>query len=128
MKPYGHDIHLILTNDLRRATVKLHKEIGDEIPDRIKNTMNAFTIYGEGKFDVHIFLEMNPDIGTIAHESFHAVDFVLRDSGIKNEERVSEEVWAYHLGELVRFIIKFFSQINGMDANGKKSTKKRKTT
>ena len=112
ISPYNHDVHVIFTNDLRRAAKRLANELGEDVTERIVENMHAFTVYTDGHSDVHIFFELKPDIGTIVHEIYHAVDFVLRDVRIKPESNVTDEVWAYHLGDLTRNVVKFYLQVN----------------
>ena len=41
-------------------------------------------------------------IGTLAHEIFHAVTFILNEIGIKYELGVSDEVYAYCIGHVTK--------------------------
>ena len=110
--PYNHEVVVVFTNDIRRAAAKLKDEIGEDITDRIRDNMHALTMFVDGRSTLHILFEMRPDVGTLVHEIFHAVDFVLRDSRVKCEFNVSDETWAYHLGDLTRKVVKFYHQVN----------------
>jgi hypothetical protein len=111
--PYNHDVHVVFTNDIRRAAVRLTKQIGEDISPRIKDNMHAVTVYSDGNSNVWNLFELKPDIGTITHELFHAIDFVLHDIGVKYERDVTDEIWSYQLGDLTRKVVKFYNQVNG---------------
>ena len=110
--PYNYDIHVIFTNDIRRAVVKLAKEMGEDVTGRIKDNVHAFTLYSSGNSDVFNFFPMTPNVGTLSHEIFHSIDFILNDVGIKYEHGVTDEVWAYQLGETMREVTMFYHKVN----------------
>ena len=112
VSPYNHNVHVIFTTDVCRAAFKLKDELGEDITARVKDNMGAITTCSSGNSNVHVFLEKQPNIGTIVHELYHAVDFILHDSGVKNNPEVNNETWAYHLGELTRQVVKFYHQVN----------------
>jgi len=123
--PYNHDVTVILTTDIKRAVLKLKGELGDDIITCIKPNMHALTVFSDGNSNIFIFLEMKPDVGTLVHEVYHAVDFILRDAGVKNDPHVNDETWAYHLGDLTRQVVKFYHHAN---SKGKFSTNNRAKT
>ncbi len=110
--PYNYDIHVIFTNDIRRAVVKLAKEMGEDVTARLKDNMHALTVYSSGCSDVFNFFDKTPDVGTLSHEIFHSIDFILNDVGIKYEHDVTDEVWAYQLGDTMRQVTMFYHEVN----------------
>jgi len=123
--PYNHEVTVIFTNDIRRAATKMATELGEDISVRIKDNQHALTIYSDGCSNVWNFFELKPDIGTIVHELYHTVDFVLHDISVKYQRDVTDEIWAYQLGDLTRRVVKFYHQVNGRK---KFSTNNRATT
>jgi hypothetical protein len=110
--PYNHEVNVVFTNDIRRAATRLAKEIGMDVNPLIKENMHALTIYSDGCSTTWNFFETKPDIGTITHELYHTVAFVLHDVGIKYQRDVTDEVWAYQLGDLTRRVVKFYHEVH----------------
>jgi hypothetical protein len=79
----------------------------------------AFTISQPmGGYSI-IYLKPNPSMGTIAHESYHAVCAMMKMIGAAEEH----EVVAYHLGFLVDAITAFNLKIAGRFTCQKRSSK-----
>lgn len=70
----------------------------DYLYDDLENESNGGSaiLTDEGSVIVHI--KDGDDINTIAHEIFHATNFVLTRAGVKHEE--TAEAWAYLVGYL----------------------------
>lgn len=70
----------------------------DYLYDDLENESNGGSaiLTDEGSVIVHI--KDGDDINTIAHEIFHAANFVLTRAGVKHEG--TAEAWAYLIGHL----------------------------
>jgi hypothetical protein len=81
------------------------------------DTADAFTATFPLKSLSRIYLLPDPDMGTVAHEAYHAVRALLERFGCKDDE----EVIAYHLGYIVDQIAAFNLSVRSKFKKGKKS-------
>ena len=63
---------------------------------------DAMTLHNDGPV-IFVFLKSSASVGTIAHESWHAVRHMLGTLGVD----LDSETVAYHLGYLVDKIFRF---------------------
>jgi hypothetical protein len=98
MQPLPFRVQVVITSDLSRSVVQREKQVGKYEPNTVDYALQCEDIRSGGV--CHLFLPINVDAGTIAHEAYHAVRTMLRFVGSEKEE----ELVAYHLGYLVRAI------------------------
>lgn len=90
IRPYDVPVVIVVTDDLRGSYLKLKLD-----PERFPAAALAFMAVTTKK--LFVFLPTGSTPGTVAHEMLHVVDFTLNRAGVEYDD----EVWAYHLGELV---------------------------
>lgn len=93
-------IHFEVARDFKKA-IKKYPSIEDMSTEE-DNEADALTIYDGGQV-CFIFVRPNVSTGTLAHESFHAVEHLLKRHGVK----VEDETAAYHLGYVVDNAFRF---------------------
>jgi|SRR6266850_1634961 len=92
-------VHVELTSDMRKSLDKYP-------PTKIvplDDATNAITIHITGDNFSFMFLPYNVSVGTIAHESWHVINRMLDQLGVK----LDSEVVGYHLGYMVNRIFRF---------------------
>jgi hypothetical protein len=92
----------------------IHVEAGKDIPDLVRKykirgvnldeRADGLTVKRDQMNMTMVFFKGRPDLGTIAHEAFHAVTQMFDWCGVKYDE----ETVAYHLGYTVNCICSFF--------------------
>lgn len=65
--------------------------------------------------------------GTVAHEVFHAVEFLFNRIDLKHDTSVSSEAWAYQVGHLTQGIYAGIEKLELRSVNGKTARKQVKT-
>jgi hypothetical protein len=110
IEPYGGSIVLHLCEDIRAA----FEESG--LKGDLASVAEAFTWMSSARMDVHVFYPEGPTVGTIAHESLHAVTEVLTKAGIEFCDH-TEEVWAYHLQNVCDHTIDFAMEVKNIVKN-----------
>lgn len=140
--PYDTDVLVVIGGEFREATSIFQEEkqeAGFEIPDCPWDLCDDS--YSLGNFmsftgfrDCGIWLPSIPEsiqeIGTVAHESIHAVNHILARCGVHytvdgslNLESANDETWAYFTGYLVREVLMFADDIR-VDLSKKKTKPK----
>lgn len=92
-------IHVEISNDFDK-TISKYPCIGFAKGDN--HRADAVTIH-DGTNIIFVFLKHNVSVGTIAHESWHALSHMFDMLGMDKEG----EAVAYHLGYLVNKIFRF---------------------
>lgn len=98
LKPYKHDLYIIVTNDIRASYYKRKRKINAST--EIDASTHAFVWRADNYQDQYMFLPNNCGASTIAHEAFHAAYHVLTESGVRLSKD-SEEAWSYMIGAIV---------------------------
>jgi hypothetical protein len=95
-------VRVIISDDLRSSALYIHDRDYLKEPF-VGSGAEAFTCSSpEGGYSI-IYLKPNPEMGTVAHEAYHAVCAILKMIGAEEEH----EVVAYHLGYIVDAIVAF---------------------
>lgn len=97
---FGTVIVCIITDN---ANESLEKRNLDQYAKRFKNDDLVINVDGfvfEALYNYYIVLKPNSTVGTIAHESSHAISKMFSDRGIIADYN-NDEVFAYFLGNLV---------------------------
>jgi hypothetical protein len=100
---YDYRIYVIFTESLKETSKVLisqgllakNTDMGDE-------TTGAFHIKFSNQSYSYLVFKMNADSNQITHECYHAVSTLFKWIGATHEE----ELFAYHLGYLVREVTK----------------------
>ncbi len=93
-----------LYNHIKKKNFKIDKKEVDKLFEEKKRWHSHATTYLLDGISIVMFYKWNNDAsdhGTISHEIFHCVDFMLRDRQIKLSKK-SDEVYAYCIGHLTR--------------------------
>lgn len=99
MGPLHYKIHLILTDDVKRAREKINHLVGEYDGEDVV----AMHSYDENDFEQSwVILPHWANPGLVAHEAFHGVMRIFKCMDAEMEE----EVFAYTLQYLVKEIIK----------------------
>jgi hypothetical protein len=113
---FGYVVYVVFTEDIARS-VNARYALLDVQP-----TFDAMHCREKGNPYSHIFLRVgNCCPGTIAHESWHAVRYILEDWV---GARLENEMVAYHLGYLVDVIHDFRNKLIDNGVGVKSSNKK----
>lgn len=93
-------MHIEITTNLKESMLKYEytKDLGIDLTDT-----HAIAVHVEDTGVSMIFLPYNASVGTIAHESYHAVRRMLKYVGAK----MDNETVAHHLGYLTQKIFNF---------------------
>jgi len=105
---FGYKVTVVIAEDLKSAAYYIADRdyLKDPHPG---DGCEAFTIsQPDGGYSI-IYLKPNAGMGTIAHESYHAVCAMMEMIGASEEH----EVVAYHLGFLVEAIVAFNLKVAG---------------
>jgi hypothetical protein len=102
LPPFSYAVTVVHTSDVSRSAANRASIFGNQVHS-LGDNCEAFTWTRKGCNAVYVMLPHQPGVNALTHEVFHAVTFVLRDSGIEFEE----EVWAYFLGDLTEKVAKF---------------------
>ena len=94
-------IHVEISNDFDK-TISKYPNIKN-FADGTNQNCDALTIHENDSPLVFIFLKHNVSVGTIAHESWHALCHMFETVGVD----MDSETVAYHLGFLVNAIFRF---------------------
>lgn len=93
---FGYSIGVVFSTDVIRSIYDYHKNQHD-----LSDTAAAHVgITGSGRS--HLFFDFKAEPGIIAHESWHAVYRMFEYEGMK----LDDEAVAYHLGYLVKEVLK----------------------
>jgi hypothetical protein len=92
----GYTVCVILARDVTRTCNRLQKDFGLCVAAFIPTEHRCG----------YLVLPLDPDEGTIAHESLHAIEELFRWAGARRDE----ETFAYHLDYLVGRIHKFIKK------------------
>lgn len=90
----GHQVSIMFCDDVKRTMAEIHPEVG-----RIEDAAALIYKYNHAAKS-EIFVKFDADIGSIVHESFHAVWNIFEYHGMKRDD----EAMAYHMGFLVNEI------------------------
>jgi hypothetical protein len=93
-------VHVELTNDFDKT---LSKYPCIEHMTGNNEDCEAMTVYGHSGCVIFMFLKPNVSVGTIAHESWHAIRAMFESIGVE----IENETVAYHLGYLVNKVFRF---------------------
>lgn len=93
-------IHVEVTKDIEK-TIRKYPTIAD-MAHGSDNDADAITVYNGGKY-CYIFFHPDATFGTVAHESFHAVESLMKLVGIK----MKGETPAYHIGYITERVVAF---------------------
>ena len=93
---YGYEVRVVVTTDILRAT-QLDFPGTDERFDDITESTRAMHVPFKDRGIAYIYIPFDVGLGTIAHESYHAISRMMEYFEIKHEE----ENMAYHMGFLV---------------------------
>lgn len=94
-------VHVELFSDLKKTLAKYPQT--KNIPEKEFENSDALTVHDlDGHFSF-IFVKHNVSVGTIAHESWHAVNQMMNVMGVE----IDSETVAYHLGYLVNEVFRF---------------------
>jgi hypothetical protein len=96
----GYTVHVEITSDIQKSLAKYPPTkcaIDDE------NNTHAITIHVINEPFTFMFLPYNVSVGTIAHESWHAVKRMMEYMDVE----LDSETVAYHLGYSVDKIFRF---------------------
>jgi len=99
----NYAIRVEFADDLVKAA-KRHKDIADFVSEEEDADADAMTLY-DGSMMSYIFLRPGRTYGTVAHEALHAINYMMKKLGVKEDKR--SEVTAYHLGFVVDNIVSF---------------------
>ena len=108
---YPYDILVSIGNTYEQLKAKLIEELPENMHKEIKRFKkhhSARTVTFESGHTAINFNEINP--GIIAHESFHAVDFIFHELGMTLSPD-SDEAYAYFIHFVVNEITKFNESI-----------------
>lgn len=96
----GYNVHVELTSDIKKSfkKYKYTRNLDVDLEDT-----HAIVIHVEGTGLSMMFLPHNASVGTIAHESWHAVRRMMEHVGAEQDN----EVMGYHLGYLSQKIYNF---------------------
>lgn len=103
---WSYDIHVILTSDVDLTTHKIERQIADT---ELVFSLNSERGHGgchiahHKALDSYVVLPMDAPCSAVAHESWHAIRYMLTSAGAD----LDSETVAYHLGYLVGQIIRF---------------------
>jgi hypothetical protein len=93
----NYEIKIVITHDFQKAYKKF-KHLRDIEP---REEADAITAHIREKNLSYIFLKYGSSTGVMAHEAFHAIQFMLKDHDIE----MVDEIGAYHLDYLVNEIV-----------------------
>lgn len=98
--PYSYRMYIIFTDDLEATAEELVKKKLLAVNHGVDETTGGFTVRFKNQNYVYIILKYDASVNDIAHESYHALCSMFKWIGAVHEE----EVFAYHMGYLVRLI------------------------
>jgi hypothetical protein len=91
---FGFLVYVVFSEDMPKSINSRYPEIGTTDKD-----FGAMCCRKRGVPELHMFFELgNCSVGTLAHESWHAVRYMLLDW---SKCELDNETMAYHLGWLV---------------------------
>lgn len=122
LRPYKHDLYIIVTNDIRASFYKRKRKI--KATTEIDSNTHAFVWRADSYQDQYMFLPNTCGVGTIAHEAFHAAYHVLTESGVRLS-RDSEEAWSYMIGEIAYQITVILDKYQKQKNKSKKALDKK---
>lgn len=93
-------IHVEVTSDIYKSMSKYPAT--ENIPS--DDTTHAITVHVDDEPFTFIFLPHNVSVGTVAHESWHAIRRMMNYVDVE----LDSETVAYHLGYLVNRIYQFY--------------------
>jgi hypothetical protein len=94
-------IRLILTNDFDKSAIA-------RLGYTIREGKDAFCYHIKGEGRSYIFLDLNSDEATVAHECWHIIHRIMTWCGVAD---MDDEVIAYHLDHLVGKVHEFKNAI-----------------
>lgn len=97
---FNYIVHVEVTSDLKKSMLKYPPTKDILMEDDCKDAITVHVCDASFSF---IFLHYTASVGTIAHESWHAVKHMLEYMGVE----LDSETVAYHLGYMVDKIFKF---------------------
>jgi len=100
-----YELHIIVTNNIRKSRNKRKKLFGGKLDGNAKGLFSK-----SNDFSGYIFIEPNASVNTISHESFHAVDHLMSaiDTSLTKD---TNECYAYSLGYIVEKVYNFKNKI-----------------
>lgn len=111
-------VNVCITPDIRKSREHRDPILG-ELPDKVGQPVGLFC--GKGR-QLYIFLGPIFDPDTVAHESYHAVDYIMAYLGVEHRDA---EVMAYHLGWIVGKISEIYLKIKKEKRSKKVLTSKK---
>jgi len=99
--PYNYRIYVIFTDNLTESAENLAKQGKLNKNHGIDDTTDGFHVRMPNQSYSFIVLKYNANINHIVHESYHAVSTMFDWISARHEE----EIFAYHLGYLVHFVL-----------------------
>lgn len=96
---FGYTFTVIQAESVQRTANRL----GGHIP----GAFAQFITRDEKPMHGYLVFSVEPDAGHIAHESSHAVWYMLKGAGAE----LDDETFAYHLQHLVTHVHKFMSRV-----------------
>lgn len=110
LKPFPHQLKLVVTNDLLASEKKIRALYNDACTKPASNsTTGALAMHSRGTRTMYILMPYTCDIGYIAHEVWHIVRALLTFAGAALEN----EVVAYYIGWLTREAAVFNYTVSG---------------
>lgn len=100
VRPYHYRLHLFVSNDVLRSFKRRN------LPSKLTPNGYAFIWSRDGCNDVFAFLPEKCGLGSIAHEMFHVIHFIMKSVGITLTDE-SEEAYTYLLDELTQMAAEF---------------------
>jgi hypothetical protein len=92
---FGHQVSVMFCDDVKHTLSELH-------PDSKTDDAEAIIYMYDNEAKAEIFLRFEANVGSIVHESSHAVWNLFTYHGVK----LDDEAFAYHLGYLVKEILR----------------------